>query len=69
MKKILLSLSILLFGAMITFAAAGHTEDHGGVMHKPGGDNPMKNCKKCHGSDLSGGKAKVGCNDCHENHW
>lgn len=73
MKKLIISLSIIVFGAMIAFAAVptNHNVDNGGVMHKPGGDNPTKNCgtKKCHGTDLSGGKAKKGCTDCHGEYW
>jgi hypothetical protein len=43
---------------------ADHTENNGGVMHKPGKDNPLVNCTACHGSDLKGGTGPS-CYSCH----
>jgi hypothetical protein len=45
---------------------AGHTEDNGGVLHKPGKNDPLKNCTTCHGATLRGGVGPS-CFDCHNN--
>jgi DnaJ-class molecular chaperone len=42
----------------------GHTEDRGGVMHKPGATDPKTNCVACHGADLKGGSGPS-CYNCH----
>jgi len=42
----------------------GHTEDNGGVMHRPGKEDPLKNCTACHGADLTGGVGPS-CYTCH----
>lgn len=44
----------------------GHTEDHGGVLHKPGGADPLANCVTCHGAQLKGGIGPS-CYSCHNN--
>jgi len=41
----------------------GHTENMGGVWHKPGKEDPKKNCTSCHGADLASGVKS--CYDCH----
>jgi hypothetical protein len=47
---------------------SGHTEDMGGgAWHKPGKDDPLKNCVSCHGAKLDGGAAGVSCYSCHNN--
>jgi hypothetical protein len=45
---------------------AGHSEDNGGVMHKPGKNDPLDNCTQCHGAQLKGG-AGPSCYTCHDN--
>ncbi len=42
----------------------GHTESMSGVMHKPGKNDPLKNCVGCHGADLKGGGGPS-CYMCH----
>ncbi len=44
----------------------GHTLDKNGVMHKPGNNDPLKNCTGCHGAKLEGG-AGPSCYTCHNN--
>jgi len=44
----------------------GHTEDHGGILHKPGGFEPFANCVSCHGEKLKGGVGPS-CYSCHNN--
>jgi hypothetical protein len=47
-----------------------HNDDHEGVMHAPGSDNPVQKCGACHGKDLRGGKvSKSSCFECHEKVW
>lgn len=46
-----------------------HTVDNDGAMHAPGLETPEKKCAVCHGKDLQGGKAGVGCFDCHDKNW
>ena len=43
-----------------------HTVALGGVSHAPGYDNPLVNCKGCHGSSLQGGSGPS-CYNCHDN--
>jgi hypothetical protein len=47
-------------------APASHTENNGGVMHKPGKEDAKTNCVACHGADLTGG-AGPSCYSCHNN--
>ncbi len=42
----------------------GHTENNGGVMHRPGKEDPLKNCTACHGADLTG-DVGPSCYTCH----
>jgi hypothetical protein len=45
---------------------AGHTENNGGVFHKPGKNDPLTNCVACHGASLQG-DVGPSCYDCHNN--
>jgi len=44
----------------------GHTENNGGVWHRPGKEDPLTNCVSCHGADLTGGEGPS-CYNCHNN--
>jgi len=59
--------------AMVAFAPAlaacnsdssGHSVNLGGVNHRDGNTDPLKNCVDCHGSNLHGGKGPS-CYTCH----
>ncbi|MCF7823491.1 MAG: hypothetical protein K9N35_04900 [Candidatus Marinimicrobia bacterium] len=75
MKLIPLALSLILILFLVACeqpsgnAPADHTGINGGVAHKPGFNDPMKNCVSCHGSDLRGGSAGVSCFACHAKKW
>ena len=43
---------------------ASHTDMQQGVAHKPGKDDPLKNCVSCHGADLHG-DVGPSCYTCH----
>ena len=47
----------------------GHSIDIDGQAHKPGLNDPFKNCVSCHGEDLRGGKTDVSCFGCHGKKW
>jgi len=42
-----------------------HADDQGGIRHAAGKEDPLKNCTKCHGADLKGGKGP-NCYGCHD---
>ena len=44
---------------------SGHTENNGGVLHKPGKADALANCTSCHGSTLRG-DIGPSCYSCHE---
>lgn len=44
---------------------AGHDLILGGVAHKSGNTDPLKNCVSCHGAALKGGTGRS-CYDCHD---
>ncbi|HGY57392.1 MAG TPA: hypothetical protein ENK44_16910 [Caldithrix abyssi] len=46
-----------------------HTVNEDGVRHKPGLQDPLKNCVSCHGQDLKGGSVGVSCYECHGKKW
>lgn len=48
---------------------ADHTISKDGAKHKPGLNDPLKNCTSCHGNDLKGGTASVSCYECHGKKW
>lgn len=67
--------ALVLAAATLSLAACGseapsdHTVDMGGVMHKPGLQNPTVNCTGCHGSNLRGGGEAPSCYSCHGQKW
>jgi len=46
-----------------------HTISKQGALHKPGYQEPMKDCFECHGDDLRGGMVQVSCFTCHGKKW
>lgn len=46
--------------------APGHTDNQGGVLHKPGKSDPLTNCVACHGDKLQG-DIGTSCSNCHDN--
>ncbi len=59
---------------------ADHTDSIGGVLHKPGSEDPFSqssDCTTCHQADLRGGVGEVegelrfapSCYQCHEDKW
>ncbi len=51
-------------------APPGHTVLQDGVPHRPGLNDPIRNCTTCHGADLRGGQnGEPSCFSCHGQLW
>ena len=51
-------------------APEGHTVVKDGVAHAQGLNDPLQNCKGCHGTNLQGGSSgQPSCTTCHGVKW